>query len=110
MSLAAARTARRSRKTCQFCRARRARYRYRGAVRADRHHTLCFACFRAARERLRARVLAGAPAPVDPAARSASRAAARDERLAVQGGFGPPRQLTASQIAHRQAMLRHLGG
>jgi hypothetical protein len=43
---------------CSACSAQRARYQYRGVVRADRHHTLCFRCFRAERDRQRARLLA----------------------------------------------------
>ena len=39
--------------TCLTCRERRARFRFRGVVRADDDHTLCFACFRALRNRLR---------------------------------------------------------
>jgi hypothetical protein len=39
---------------CLGCRAHRARFRYRGQVRADRDHTLCFRCFRAELNRLRA--------------------------------------------------------
>lgn len=57
VSRAAIRTTRRIRKACQSCLARRARYSYRGTVRADRDHTLCFECFRAERERQRARAL-----------------------------------------------------
>jgi hypothetical protein len=36
---------------------RKARFRYNGAVRGDRHHTLCFQCYRSAVNRLRSRVL-----------------------------------------------------
>jgi hypothetical protein len=43
---------------CQACGQRRARFAYRGTVKADRAHTLCFECFRAARNRLRARAMA----------------------------------------------------
>jgi hypothetical protein len=43
-----------SRHLCAACRERRARFQYRGEVRADHHHVLCFQCFRAARERMRA--------------------------------------------------------
>jgi hypothetical protein len=46
------------RRLCACCAARKARYRYRGHVRADRYHSLCFRCFRAAADRLRSRVLA----------------------------------------------------
>jgi hypothetical protein len=43
---------------CAVCGAHRARYQYRGRVRADSHHTLCFRCFRAAANRLRAWAMA----------------------------------------------------
>jgi hypothetical protein len=46
------------RRICHACQERKARFEYRGHVRADRHHTLCFECFRAERNRQRARVLA----------------------------------------------------
>ena len=42
---------------CAACGARRARYQYRGVVRADRDHTLCFRCFRTERDRQRASLL-----------------------------------------------------
>jgi hypothetical protein len=40
---------------CVACRARRARFRYRGVVKADADHTLCFRCFRALKNSLRSR-------------------------------------------------------
>lgn len=39
---------------CLVCGERRPLFSYRGVVRADRHHTLCFECFRAEANRLRA--------------------------------------------------------
>jgi hypothetical protein len=48
-----------ARQACRNCQAHRARFRYRGRVRADRDHTLCFRCFRAEVNRLRARHLCG---------------------------------------------------
>lgn len=45
---------------CQACGERRPRFSYRGVVKADRHHTLCFECYRAERNRLRAWVPSGA--------------------------------------------------
>jgi len=45
------------RKLCQRCHERKARFQYRGIVRADRDHTLCFECYRSERERQRARSL-----------------------------------------------------
>jgi hypothetical protein len=58
-------TARRHRKplprhTCRRCEAHPARFRYRGEVRADRDHELCFRCFRSVVNRLRARALVDA--------------------------------------------------
>ena len=49
------RIARSSRYTCISCQLRPARFRYRGEVRADRDHNLCFQCFRAERNRQRLR-------------------------------------------------------
>ena len=43
-----------SRHLCLGCRSQRARFRYRGRVRADRDHTLCFRCYRSMCNRLRA--------------------------------------------------------
>jgi len=44
---------------CAACRERKARFRYRGEVRADRDHTLCFECYRAQRNRRRVLTLTG---------------------------------------------------
>jgi hypothetical protein len=63
---------------CAGCQERKARFRYRGEVRADRDHTLCFECFRGEVNRARARRMI--------------------ER----------RILDPRQIAHRQLMLEHL--
>jgi hypothetical protein len=51
MSLSATHESKVLRKHCQSCHARKARFQYRGRVRADRDHTLCFECFRSERER-----------------------------------------------------------
>jgi len=56
---AARRLGRHERHLCLECHAHRARFQYRGQVRADRDHTLCFRCFRAQIERTRARLLSG---------------------------------------------------
>ena len=37
----------RARMLCLACEERKARFRYRGRVKADADHTLCFACYRA---------------------------------------------------------------
>ncbi len=44
-------------RACRSCGRRPARFRYRGAVRADRAHELCFECFRAVRNQVMARFL-----------------------------------------------------
>jgi hypothetical protein len=60
MSPAAARRLRRhERHVCLACRVQRSLYSYGGYVRADRHHNLCFRCFRSEVERQRARRLRG---------------------------------------------------
>ena len=51
-------TSRKSRRVCRQCERHPARFRYRGEVRADRDHDMCFQCFRAERNRQRARVMA----------------------------------------------------
>ena len=51
---------------CLACRRRRPLFCYRGVVKADRHHNLCFECYRAELNRLRARRL-GAAAGITPA-------------------------------------------
>ncbi len=54
---------RHSQRLCVDCREQRARFRFRGRVRADRDHTLCFRCFRAEVERQRARRFAVVATP-----------------------------------------------
>jgi len=81
---------------CAACQKRKARFRYRGEVRADRDHTLCFECYRGEVNRSRARRLIHAAVP--------SR---------VRSPFGPSAGagsfvLDPRQTAHRQRMLEHL--
>ena len=58
MSRAAVRRLNRhQRHVCRACRNHPARFRYRGEIRADRDHTLCFRCYRAEVNRARARRL-----------------------------------------------------
>ena len=61
MSCSALRQASGIRGLCQSCRDRKARFRYRGIVRADRDHTLCFECYRSERDRQRSRLLTEPP-------------------------------------------------
>ena len=42
-------------KVCRGCERQRALFRYHGIVKWDRYHTLCFRCFRAQVNRMRAR-------------------------------------------------------
>ena len=78
------------RHVCEHCSQRKARYQYRGVVRADRTHTLCFACFRSERDRQRARSLDNEPSS------------------AAVLPLSPRPVLTAAQRAHRVRMLAHL--
>src|SRR5687767_10624446 len=83
---------------CAACQERKARFRYRGEVRADRDHTLCFECYRREINRARARRL--------------------DERILLPpmiSPFGPAAVaggliLDERKLAHRQRMLDHLRG
>ena len=93
MSFAAAHESKTLRRSCQSCRERKARFRYRGQVRADRDHTLCFECYRSERERGRAAALVDGLHP--------------HPRWAPSNAVRP---LNARQIAQRRAMLAHLMG
>ena len=86
MSLSAAHESKKIRRLCETCRLRKARFRYRGVVSANRDHTLCFECYRSERERRRSRLLAE-PRPA-----------------MLPSPFGP--QLTERQVAHRRLMLQ----
>lgn len=72
---------------CAACQERKARYQYQGHIRADRTHVLCFQCFRAERERMRAWQLANEPQPLLP--------------------WRSKRTLTLSEIEHRRRMLAY---
>jgi hypothetical protein len=82
---------RRFRVLCAACQERKARFRYRGEVRADRDHTLCFACYRRELDRLRARRLVPQPS-----------------LLVYASTLELPRVLDERQTSHRQRMLAHL--
>ena len=89
MSLTAARESKHIRRRCQSCRRRKARFQYRGLVRADRDHTLCFECYRALRDQRRAQGLT-------------------EQRSAMVPRSPFSRPLTARQAMHRRALLSHL--
>lgn len=82
---------------CAACRERRARFQYRGEVKADRQHVLCFQCFRSACERLRAwrmrEGLGGRWLELPPTGAVPAR---------------PSAPLTERQIEHRRRMLSHM--
>jgi hypothetical protein len=80
---------------CAACQERKARFRYRGEVRADRDHTLCFECHRSEINRARARRLAEHAAP--PYLHST---------LSPSVVVAMP--LVPRQVAHRERMLDHL--
>jgi len=112
---------------CAACRERKARFKYRGEVRADRDHTLCFECYRGEINRARARRLTE-PSERLPIERSAGLQACR--RGEPEGphcndsetALSPPRRpspfghqqsacdrvLDERQLAHRQLMLDYL--
>ena len=82
---------------CAACRERKARFQYRGAVRADRQHVLCFECFRSAQERLRAWKI-----------REGLVAGALDRHTPEATKHGAPAALTERQLEHRRRMHAHL--
>ena len=92
MSMTARHENRKAKQTCQRCRDRKARFQYRGEVRADRDHTLCFECYRSERDRQRAYRLS----VTEPAM--------------LRSPFGVRATLSAREIAHRRRMLDHLAG
>ena len=83
-----------SRHLCQRCHDRKARFRYRGVVRADSGHTLCFECYRSERNRTAAHRLADMAPLVSP----------------LTNNEGGARTLSERQVAHRQRMLAHMSG
>lgn len=104
MSTAERRRPRGPKHLCQRCRDRKARFKYRGIVRADsdqppllqelrRPSTLCFECYRREVNQARAR-------------RLAERAQAQSPFTAYDGR--PTRVMDTRQIAHRRRMLEHL--
>ena len=61
---------------CRECESRRALFRYRGIVKWDRYHTLCFQCYRRYLDRQRAASLAAhTPVPAPAAEAAADRIA-----------------------------------
>lgn len=89
---------------CEACRERKARFQYRGVVKADRAHTLCFACFRSERDRLRARSLAASTTEALVSAEWEHHASPG----AQQAGVTHDGVMTPTQRAHRFRMLAHM--
>jgi hypothetical protein len=90
MSMTARHENRKARQMCQQCRDRKARFQYRGHVRADRDHSLCFECYRSERDRQRAGKLSPVPAPM------------------LRSPFDTRPTLSDHEIAHRRQMLEYL--
>jgi hypothetical protein len=93
MSFAADHESKLAQRACHICHDRKARFRYRGEVRADRQHVLCFACFRSERDRRRARLLLDL-----------------DTMPFLRPAAGRNAVLTEGERAHRERMLAHLAG
>ena len=72
-----------ARHLCAACRARPARFQYHGVVKADRLHTLCFQCYRAAMDRVRASRVREADAPADPLSDKYDQRARRRRRAQI---------------------------
>jgi hypothetical protein len=75
------------RRVCRGCGERRPLFSFRGVVKADRHHDLCFACYRATLDRLRARRLGAA---------------------ASGAGLSNPRPRPSKSVADRAALLEEI--
>ena len=90
------RRAKRFKTLCAACQGRKARFRYRRGVRADRDHTLCFECYRGELNRARARRITGQAVspPVSP--------------FSAWEVASSRQPLDARQVVHRQRMLDHL--
>ena len=90
------RRSKRVRVLCAACQGRKAKFRYRKEVRADRDHTLCFECYRSEVNRIRAR-------------RLAEGATRRQMALPLGPWQASDEQvLNDRQRIHRQRMLDHL--
>ncbi len=90
------RRSRRFKRLCAACQERKARFRYRGEVRAGRDHTLCFECYRSEINRARARRLSDAA--------TAPRTWPLFGYQKAVGSWAPDER----QVAHRRLMLGHL--
>jgi hypothetical protein len=100
MSFSAARQSKLARRACEVCRDRKALFRFRGEVRADRSHLLCFECYRSERNRQRAQLLLDLRS-----AATAVRSSGSDPAFLRPLGSAP---LTPDGITHRRRMLAHL--
>jgi hypothetical protein len=90
MSMTARHESRKYRQMCQRCRDRKARFQYRGEVRADRDHSLCFECYRSERNRQRAWKLPSIQGPM------------------LRSPFDARPLLSDHKMAHRRRMLDYL--
>ena len=86
---------------CQACFGRRALFSYRGVVKADRSHTLCFECYRAVVNQTRARRLTSVGAVGMPVAWGPVASKLVGDREALYAGLRLRRR--RAQIAARHA-------
>jgi hypothetical protein len=85
---------------CQACGQRRSRFFYRGAVRADRTHTLCFECYRKVVNQARARRLADALDLLPLPSRLPGAANVHADREALYGELQRRRRLAQIAAGH----------
>ena len=97
-----ARTAGWGARLCLACGERRALFAHRGVVKADRDHNLCFECYRAEVNRLRARRLSAAPAAAAVATPRPQPSKAVADRAALLADIAARRR--RAQIAARRAL------
>lgn len=82
---------------CVGCRERKARFRrFRGLVKADRHHVLCFECFRSTRDRRRAQMLAEVTPPASLRSPAEASRELTDTQIAHHGRVGVAAATSAS--------------
>jgi len=89
---------------CLSCGERRALFFYRGVVKADRDHTLCFECYRAEVNRVRARRLGATARSVVPASPRPRPSRMLGDRAALHGDLAARRR--RAQIMARHALER----
>jgi hypothetical protein len=98
--------ARRGTRLCLACGERRALFAYRGVVKADRAHNLCFRCYRAEVNRLSARRMSAAPAVASPRPQPSRAVADRAALLADIAARRRRAQIIARHALEEPATVR----